>query len=183
MAMIETLVAIAIAITTQTGSKAEALVQTARAAITSVRMVRRPTVRLARKHVGCGAVELAKAEADAEFARKVLVWPDSNDQKLLARQMLATVEAQKRAVFAVCAPSTVVRPRASLERRASPFEDDPFEEDRQDRRPADIDLDKTTVRVDGMVVPARQLVDTVRAMSEEIEELRGQLRELKEAKK
>jgi hypothetical protein len=181
--MIETLVAIAIAIATQTGSGAEALVKRAKAAIASVRMVQGPAVRPARKRVGCGAVELEKAEADAEFARRVLVWPDSIDQELLARQMLGSAESQKRAVLALCAPSTVVRPRANLGRRASPFEDDPFDEDREDRRPADIDLDKTTVRIDGMVVPARQIVEAVHAMSGEIEELRRQLRELKEAKK
>jgi len=39
------------------------------------------------------------------------------------------------------------------------------------------------MRVDGKVVPARELVDAIRAMSDEIEELRRQLRELKEAKK
>ena len=156
--MIETVVAIAIAIATQTGSGAEALVQRAKAAITSVRMVRGPVERRARKNVGCGAVELTKAEADAEFARRVLVWPGSIDQELLARQMLVSAESQKRAVLALCAPSTVVRPRANtvvrpranLEPRASPFEDDPFDQDREDRRPADIDLDKTTVRMDGI---------------------------------
>jgi hypothetical protein len=181
--MIETLVAIAIAIATQTGSRIEALVQSAKGAIASVRMVRSPAAQPAPGRVGCGAFELAKVEADAEFARRVLVWPDSIDQELLARQMLASVESQKRAVLALCAPSTVVRTRASLGRKESPFEDDPFEEDREGRRPADIDLDKATVRIDGIVVPARQLVEAVHTMSGEIEELRRELREMKEVRK
>jgi len=182
--MIDTLVAIAIAIVAQTESRAEAIiVQAAKAAITTVRMARQPVVRPSRKYVGCGAAELAMADIDIEFAKKVLVWPDSIDQELLARQMLAAAESRKRAVLAVCAPSTVMRPRVVLIRKGSPYQDDPFEEDREDRRPADIDLDKTTMRVDGTVVPARELVDAIRAMSGEIEDLRRQVRELKEAKK
>jgi hypothetical protein len=39
------------------------------------------------------------------------------------------------------------------------------------------------MRIDGKVVPARELVDAIRAMSGEIEDLRRQLRELKEAKR
>jgi hypothetical protein len=181
--MIDTLIAIAIAIVAQTEGKAEAIAQAAKAAITTVRMVRQPVVRPSRKYVGCGAAEIAKTEADAQFAKKVLVWPDSIDQELLARQMLAAAESQKRAVLAMCAPSTVMRRRSNVDRKESPYHDDPFDEDREDRRPADIDLDKTTMRVDGTVVQARELVDAIRAMSGEIEDLRRQLRELKEAKK
>ena len=181
--MIETLVAIAIAIATQTGSRAETLVQRARAAVTSLRVIPGPIVQPVGKPVGCGAVELAKVDTDVEFVRKVLVWPDSVEQELLARQMLASVESQRRAILALCAPSKVFRPRVNLERRASPFEDDPFDEDRKDPRPADIDLDKATVRLDGIVVPARQLVEAVHVMSGEIEELRRELRELKAARK
>jgi len=181
--MIDALVAIAIAIVAQTESKAEAIFQAAKAAIPTVRMVRQPVVRPTRKYVGCGAAELAKVEADAEFANKVLVWPGSIDQELVAREMLAAAQSQKRAVLAVCAPSTEMRPRPNLGRKESPYLDDPFEEDREDRRSADIDLDRATMRVDGKVVPARELVDAIRAMSGEIEDLRRQLRELKEAKK
>ncbi len=181
--MIETLVAIAIAVATQTGNRAETLVQRARSAVASVWVIPGPTVRPVGTHVGCGAVELSKADGDIEFARRVLVWPDSVEQELLARQMLASVESQRRAILALCASSKVFRPRASPKRYASPFENDPFEEDRRDRRPADIDLDKATVRLDGIVVPARQLVEAVHVMSGEIEELRRELRELKAAQK
>ena len=181
--MIDALLAIAIAIVAQTEGKAEAIAQAAKAAIATVRIVRQPVVRPSRKYIGCGAAELTKAQADADFAKKVLVWPDSIDQELLARQMLAAAESQKRAVLAMCAPSTVMRPGPNLDRKESPYQDDPFDEDREDRRPADIDLDKTTMRVDGTVVPARELVDAIRAMSGEIEDLRRQLRELREAKK
>ena len=83
--MIDALVAIAIAIVAQTESKAEAIFQAAKAAIPTVRRVRQPVVRPTRKYVGCGAAELAKVEADAEFANKVLVWPGSIDQELVAR--------------------------------------------------------------------------------------------------
>jgi hypothetical protein len=191
--MIDTLVAIAIAIVGQTEGKAGTIAQAAKAAIATVRIVRRPVVRQPvvqqppvqprRKYVGCGAAKLAKVEADAEFANRVLVWPDSIDQELVAREMLAAALSQKRAVLAVCAPSTVIRPRPNPARKESPYQEDPFDEDRTDRRSADIDLDTTTMRVDGKVVPARELVDAIRAMSDEIEELRRQLRELKEAKK
>jgi len=181
--MIDTLVALAIAIVGQTEGKAEALARAAKPAITVVRMVGQPVVRPRRKYVGCGAAELAKVDADAAFANKVLVWPGSIDQELVAREMLAAAQSQKRAVLAECAPSPVMRPGRSLGRKESPYQDDPFDEDREDHRSADIDLDKTTMRIDGKVMPARELVDAIRAMSGEIEDLRRQLRELKEAKK
>ena len=73
--------------------------------------------------------------------------------------------------------------RPNLLRKESPYQDDPFEGNREDRRSVDIDLDKATMRVEGTLVPARELVDAIRAMSGEIEDLRRQLRELKEAKK
>jgi hypothetical protein len=191
--MIDALIAIAITIVGQTEGKAEAIARATKGAMTVVRMVGQPVVRPSREYVGCGAAELAKVEADAEFANRVLVWPGSIDHELVAREMLSATQSQKRAVLAVCAPSTVMRPRPKLGRKESPYQDDhrkespyhddPFEEDLEDRGSAEIDLDKTTMRIDGKVVPARELVDAIRAMSGEIEDLRRQLRELKEAKK
>jgi hypothetical protein len=191
--MIDALIAIAITIVGQTEGKAEAIAHAAKAAMTTLRVVGQPVVRPSPKYVGCGAAELAEVEADAEFANKVLLWPDSIDQELVAREMLGAAQSRKRAVLAMCAPSTVMRPGPKLGRKESPYpddyrkespyHDDPFDEDRDDRRSADIDLDKTTMRIDGKVVPARELVDAIRAMSGEIEDLRRQLRELKEAKR
>jgi hypothetical protein len=110
----------------------------------------------------------------------------------ISRSSLSVHQSQKHAVLAVCAPSTVLRPLPNLPRKESPYQDDPkespyqddpFEGNREDRRSVDIDLDKATMRVEGTLGPARELVDAIRAMSGEIEDLRRQLRELKEAKK